>query len=326
MNKKQIMVLENKIHQVYENMAGLVVLKDHTIVYEQYFNGCNANSTIHICSVTKSILSLLIGIAIDKGYIESIDQKILNFYPDYKVNDDNTTISNITIKDMITMTAPYVYQEEPYIEYFTNGDGVTFSLALLGGAKSNGEFRYAALVGPDILSGILVKATRRSVLDFAREFVFTPLHIEVKQNLYFQNAEEQMAFQNATNMSGWVMDVKGIHTAGWGLTLTPVAMANIGQLYLSNGEWEGKQLVSREWIQESTVEHSRWKELNLPYGYLWWIHEDGFMAVGDGGNAIYVNRKHNLVVAVTAFNKPDVDNMVNFIKSEIEPLFLDLHK
>ena len=74
---------------------------------------------------------------------------------------------------------------------------------------------------------------------------------------------------NARDVSGWVMDSKGIHAAGWGLTLTARDMAKIGQLYLDDGKWDGKQIVSAQWIAESTREHSRWEELNLPYGYLW---------------------------------------------------------
>ncbi len=95
---------------------------------------------------------------------------------------------------------------------------------------------------------------------------------------------------NDKNISGWVVDSQGINTASWGLFLTPVDMAKIGQLYLYGGMWNGEQIVPAGWIDESTNEHSRWGELS--YGYLWWIIDDKehiYAALGDGGNVIYVN-------------------------------------
>ena len=101
-------------------------------------------------------------------------------------------------------------------------------------------------------------------------------------------------------------------------------MAKIGQLYLDCGVYNGKQIISKEWIEESTKEHSRFKKLNLPYGYLWWINNDkdkGFTAMGDGGNVIYVNITKNIVVAITALFKPKVTDRIEFIKEYIEPIF-----
>ena len=235
MKQEKIMELEEKIKKDYSNIAGIVVQKDGQNVYEKYFNDCTADSRIHVYSVTKSILSILIGIAIDKGYMKSINQKVLDFFPEYKVKKGEKTIQNVTLKDMLTMTAPYKYFFAPYKKYFTSKDWVTFSLDLLGGRGKIGTFRYAPLIGMDILSGILVKATKQSVFDFATENLFEPLEILVKENIVFHSKEEQMAFNKATDISGWVADPKGVNTGGWGLTLSPVDMAKIGQLYLDGG-------------------------------------------------------------------------------------------
>ena len=172
MNKEKIIKLEDKINKDYSNITGVVVLKDGEVKYENYFNGCNNKSTIHVYSVTKSIISILIGIAIDRGYIKSINEKVLNYFPDYKVKKREKTIQNITLKDLITMTAPYKYIVPPYIKYFTSDDMVKFSLDYLGGLGKIGKFKYTPLIGPDILSGILTNATGQSVLDFARENLF----------------------------------------------------------------------------------------------------------------------------------------------------------
>ena len=324
MNKEKAIKLEDKINKEYSNITGVVVLKDGEVQYENYFNGCNSKSTIHVYSVTKSIISILIGIAIDKGYIKSINEKVLDYFPDYKVKKREKTIHKITIKDLITMTAPYKYIIPPYIKYFTSDDMVKFSLDYLGGLGKIGKFKYTPLIGPDILSGILKNVTGQSVLDFARENLFSPLEINIEGNIKFNSKEEQLAFNEATNISGWGTDKAGTNTAGWGLTLSTIDMAKIGQLYLDGGMYDGKQIVSKEWIEESTKEHSRFKKLNLPYGYLWWVNNDsdkGFAAMGDGGNVIYVNVTKNIVVAITALFKPNVTDRIEFIKEYIEPIF-----
>ena len=321
---EKVTALDKIINNDYSNIAGMVVLKDGKTLYEKYFNECTVTSRIHVYSVTKSILSILIGIAIDKGYIKSINQKILDFFPDYIIKRGEKTIQNVTLKNLLTMTAPYKYKFAPYIKYFTSDDGVKFTLDLLGGKGQIGEFRYTPLIGPDILSGILVKATGQSVLEFATEHLFLPLGITALSNVTFHSKEEQLAFNKAKNISGWVADGAGTNTAGWGLTLSPTDMAKIGQLYLDNGMWDGKQIVSARWVDESTKEHSRWEKRNLAYGYLWWIIDDkehSYAAMGDGGNVIYVNNKKNIVISIASLFEQKVKDRLEFIKEYIEPMF-----
>lgn len=312
---------EKAVMRDHGNIAGIVVLKDGETLYKSYFNECNVNSRIHIYSVTKSVISILIGIALDKGHIKSLDQKVLDFFPDYEVKKREKTIQTITLRNLLTMTAPYKYKFNPYIKYFTSDDWVKFSLDLLGGKGKTGKFRYAPLIGPDIMSGILGKAAGQSVLDFAQENLFAPLGIVVEGSIIFHSKEEQLAFNQAVDISGWAADPMGVNAAGWGLTLSPVDMAKIGQLYLDHGIWNSKQIVSAEWIEESTKEHSRWKARNLPYGYLWWIQKDGFAAIGDGGNVIYVNMKKNMVVSIASLFRPRVRDRMELILEYIEPMF-----
>ncbi len=323
MIQEQIEAFEKVVMRDYGNIAGIVVLKNGETVYENYFQECTANSRIHLFSVTKSIVSILVGIAMDKGYIKSVDQKVLDFFPDYVVKKRENTIQNITLKHLLTMTAPYKYKWNPYTKYFTSDNWVKFSLDLLGGKGKIGDFRYAPLIGPDIMSGILVKATGQSVFDFAQENLFHPLGILVENNISFHSKEEQLSFYKATNISGWVTDPMGVNSAGWGLTLSAMDMAKIGQLYQNCGMWNGKQIVSEQWVKESTKEHSRWKAQNLPYGYLWWITEHGFAAMGDGGNTIYVNKEKNIVVSIASIFQPKVKDRIELIQSYIEPLLED---
>ena len=100
-------------------------------------------------------------------------------------------------------------------------------------------------------------------------------------------------------------------------------MAKIGQLFLSKGIWNGQRIVSEKWVAESTSEQSRWKQRNLPYGYLWWVSEEdkGYAAMGDGGNIIYVSPKKNMVVAIASLFQPRAKDRIGFIKSYVEPIF-----
>lgn len=114
--------LEQIIREKYGNTGAIIVQKNGVSVYEYYENECTKNSPSHVFSVTKSILSILIGIAIDKGYIKSIHQPILDFFPDYIVKKREKTIQSITLYHMMTMTAPYKYKYAPYTKYFTSED------------------------------------------------------------------------------------------------------------------------------------------------------------------------------------------------------------
>ena len=266
MIQRKKMWLEKIINSSYNNTAGIIVLKNGKTLYENYFNEYTAANAVHVASVTKSIFSALIGIAIKNGYIKSIDQKVLDFFPDYTINRGEKTIQSVTIKNMLTMTAPYKYKLEPYEKFFASDNWIKAALDLLGGKGQGGQFRYSAIVGTHILSGILVKATGQSVFDFATENLFSPLEIHVGHNVVLHNKEEQLAFFQDKNVSGWVADPQGVNTAGWGLTLTPMDMAKIGQLYLDGGIWNDKQIIPEWWIDESTKEHSRWGKLS--YGYL----------------------------------------------------------
>ncbi len=326
MNQRKKIGLEKLISSKYSNTTGIIVLKNGKTLYEKYFNEYTANDPVHVASVTKSIVSALLGIAIEKGNVKSLDQKILDFFPEYTIPTGEKTIQNVTIKNMVTMTAPYKYKTEPYEQFFASDNWIKAALDLLGGKGQEGQFIYAGIVGIHILSGILVKATGQSVFDFASDNLFSPLEILVRHNVVLQGKEDQLEFFKGKKFrSGWVADPQGINPAGWGLTLTPMDMAKLGQLYLDGGIWKGKQIVPAWWINESTKEHSRCSQWgNLPYGYLWWIIDDkeqSYAAMGDGGNVIYVNTKKKIVISITSLFFPRAKDRIKLIKEYIEPMF-----
>jgi len=323
MKHNTIQTFEASIDAQYSNITGIVIQKDGETRYERYFHGRSADNAAHVFSVTKSAFSALIGIAISQGAIQSVEQKVLDFFPDYRVQQGETTIQQVTIENLLTMTAPYKYETEPYQRFFASPNPIQDALDLLGGDKLIGDFHYSAVGGTHILSGILARATGKNALDFAKEFLFDPLGIHVPQSIVLRSEEEHMAVMSDPNTRGWVADPQGNNFASWGLFLTPREMAAFGKLYLDGGNWAGRQIVPAAWVAESTREHSRCNDWGrLPYGYLWWVIDaNSFAALGDGGNVIYVNTKKKLVVAIASYMAPDVKDRIKWIKTTIEPLF-----
>ena len=314
--------VEHLIKTSYSNITGITVLKNGAAVYENYFHGCAPGDTVHIMSVTKSILSALTGIAIDRGYIRDVHQHVLDFFPDYKVKRGEHTIRQVTVEHLLTMTAPYKYRSEPYTRVYSSPDWTKAALDLLGGrAGITGEFKYST-VGIQILSGILANASGRPVSGFAAEYLFGPLGIETPPNLTLPTRDAHMAFLKSGHAAGWVTDPMGVNTAGWGLCLTPRDMAKIGQLYLNGGMYNGRRILSSNWIQESTQEKSRWGA--LPYGYLWWVTDEpgnrSYAAIGDGGNMIWVNPAKQMVTAIAARFKPSARIPTELVTDYLVPL------
>lgn len=323
MKQEKLKELEKLICSDYGNITGLIVQKGDLRLYENYFNGFRADDAVHVFSVTKSIFSALIGIAVGKGLIKEVDQKVLDFFPEYRIKAGESAIQNITIEHLLTMTAPYKCKPEPYEEFFTSADWVKFALDLLGGEEPAGEFLYSPLMGTHILSGVLQKAVGQPILDFAAQQLFSPLGIHISRSIMFHNKEEQFTFyEQEKHCRGWVADPQGLHAASWGLTLTTEDMIKFGQLFLNSGMWNRQQILPSDWVRRCTEVHSRRGQLS--YGYLWWIMDEMhgiYAAMGDGGNVIYVNTKKNMVVSIAALFKQDIKDSITLINERIEPLF-----
>ena len=324
MNQNKIIDLEKEIKENHSNITGLMIIKNKKTVYEKYFNDCDEKSTIHVYSVTKSILSLLIGIAIDQGYIKDVHQKVLDFFPEYKINKKRKWIQDITLHDLLSMKVSYKYKSmmTTSMRYFSSKDWVKFSLDLLSDKQVTNGFYYTPLVGPDILSGILIKATQQSVFDYATKNLFTPMNIGVEKNISFKSIKDQLQFNKATNRSGWVVDPKGVNSAGWGLTLSLKDIAKIGQLIVDDGYFENMSIVSSSWLKTMTIKHNHWQEMNLDYGYLWWVMDEQAgecVAMGDGGNVIYFNKEKNIVIAIHALFIPKAKDRIALIRKFILP-------
>ena len=323
MHQDQFTELEKTIERDHSNIAGILVWQNRVNRYERYFHGYTGDDAFHVFSVTKSVFSALIGIAIEKGLIQSVNQKVLDFFPDYKVKAGEKTIQGITLQHLLTMTAPFKYETEPYAAFFASDHWVYAALDLLGGGEYTGAFQYSPIIGAHILSGVLARAAGQPILDFATEHLFAPLGISSLRNVLLETEEEHMAwYASEKKAKGWVVDPQGLNTASWGLTLTTEDMAKIGRLYLNGGTWGSKQVIPAKWVEESTRAHAHWGALS--YGYLWWILDGKarvYAAMGDGGNVIYINTEKQLVVAIASLFVPDARDRIELIAEEIEPLF-----
>lgn len=283
--------------------------------------------TVHIMSATKSVVSLLIGIALDKGFIKSINQSVLEFFPDYNIKRGEKTIQQVTIKHLLTMTAAYKYKSEPWTKVCSSDDWTVAALDLLGGrAGLTGQFKYST-VGIHILTGIIAKTSGLSTVEFANQYLFAPLGIASRANFYADTAEEHKAFTLSKKPHGnvWFADPKGVGAAGYGLCMSAEEMAKIGQMCFGGGTYEDKRVVSSDWIAESTRLRIRCDGnfRDILYGYLWWIIDEKkhiYAAIGNSGNVIYVNTEKAIVVAVTGTFKPTVFDRIDFIREHIEPI------
>ena len=160
---------KEELHSFIENSNGnegnicqICAIKDGRTVYEDNWHGYKSEDAVHVMSVTKGVIALLAGIAVDKRFIRSVDQKVLDFFPDYTVKRGEKTIYDVTVKHLLTMTAPYKYRSEPWKKVCTSDDWTKATLDLLGGRSGiTGEFKYATL-GIQILAGIIEKAAGMS--------------------------------------------------------------------------------------------------------------------------------------------------------------------
>lgn len=323
MNKQE---MHDLIERQQPNICQIVAVRGNQTVYSDTWNNYKSDDCVHVMSVTKSVMALLIGIAIDKGQIKSVNEKVLDYFPDYKVKRGEKTIYEVTIKHLLTMRAPYKGKGDPWSKVCSSENWTYASLDFLGGRKGlTDEFNYSS-VCLHVLSGILYKAKNMKTVDYANENLFEPLGIKKHKTYYAKTAEEHKEFtiSKLPKENVWFSDPQGLGTPGYGLCFSAEDMAKLGLLCLNRGQHNGKQIISESWIDEMTrartVESRHFR--GMDYGYLWWIvdRKKGiYAAIGNSGNVIYVNPEKQLVVAVASYFKPTIFDRIDFIQQHIEP-------
>ena len=322
--------LRELILKEYPNTLGLVVYRKGKKVIEEYFGSSHADASAHVFSITKSIVSLLFGIAEDRGLL-SVKDKVLKFFPDYEPKRRQPQLEELTIEHLLTMTAPFKYRYDPWKKVCTSQDWGRTVLEFVGGKTAVGEsFRYTTM-GIQVLSDIFAAASGKSLNEFAEQELFKPLGIAPVPDAPIRDKASQREFSMATDLRGWARDPVGNYTTGWGLSLTANDMAKIGQLVLEKGCFEGKRIVSESYITRMTTEHTE------NYGYLWWLYPKGkpitimkktfpgckmdtYCAQGVGGSLIAVIPEADVVISMLCSMKYAPKPRFELINDTLLPL------
>lgn len=318
-NSNRLAELEPVLNAEYSNINGIVIVRKGHIAYEKYFNGYSTEDKHHVASVTKSILSALVGIAIDAQYIKDVDQKVLDFFPDYAQGAADKK-HEITIRHLLTMTAPYSFEDwqEPLDKMCMQADWVKYTLDMLGEGGVIGNFKYST-AGAHLLSAIITRSTGLSAREFANKHLFQPIGMKEIPDYEMMDFGFDDLF--GKNVRGWVKDQHNNSTGGWGLTLNPRDMARFGLLYLNRGMWDNQQVIPERWVLESTAMNSN------HYGYLWWLREENgsvaYSALGDGGHVICSIPDKDLVIAIASEFMMNPRDRWPLISEHIIPALID---
>ena len=269
----------------------LMVVRNGYVVAEAYWHPFAQGMKHELMSASKSVISALVGIAIDKGYIQNVDQKVLDFFPEIEVVNLDENKQAMTIRDLLTMTSGFACElynpgTDPVHDLVTRSDATAFGLGWRMADAPGTTWRYCQ-INVYLLSAILARTTGMDPLEFARQYLFTPLGI--------------------TDVD-WNRSAEGLPLGFAGLLLNTEDMAKIGYLFLNNGRWGDAQIVPADWVAASTEAHTAnpYGIPNIGYGYLWWTYDNDSGGVGHFYNAlgmycqkIEVSAEPDLVVVFT---------------------------
>ena len=286
------------------SIHSLLIVRNGYVVLDAYFYPYSEKHLHDVASVTKGITAALVGIAIDQGKIKSAREPVLSLFPESAVANNDSRKQKLTVKTLLTMTSGLQCEprknELTLLQMKESKNWVRFMLDLPMADEPGSKFVYCS-GGMHLLSGIISRVTNENAYKFARRALFEPLGI-----------------RDAV----WPADPQGV-TDGWGeLHLYPRDMAKIGYLWLNRGMWDGRRVMSGDWVDESTrVQASSGTE---KYGYGLWIRPEValYEALGRGGQRISVLPSKNIVVVFTGggFNPGDVGKLLlDAVKSD-QPL------
>jgi CubicO group peptidase (beta-lactamase class C family) len=282
------------------NIHSVLVIRNGYMVTEAYFHPYQRDTKIHVQSVTKSVISMLVGRAIEDGYIKSVEEKLLDLYQDRAVQEDREAKDAIRLKHLLSMSSGLAcsnpFSSGPHMEQ--SPDWVQFVLDTPMADEPGRVFGYCN-ENAHLLAAILERASGLSARAYANQKLFEPLGIPRVDEV------------------DWAGDPQRITNGGFGLHLRPIDMARLGFLYLNQGQWDGQQIIPAEWVAESTTQHIQ-KDDGDGYGYLWTVYPDSdhYAALGLGGQQIHIYPSRNLLVVVTAAlesfaGTPDIDALLN---------------
>ena len=284
-------------------IKGLVVTRNGYIVKEGYWMYNTEISTHHIFSCTKSFTGALIGIAIKEGFIDNVSQKVLDFFPEMSVENMDARKEAMTLEHVLTMTTgldwnewntSYIDPDNMYNQMFGSGNPIQFFLNLPMVYDPGTQWVYTTGAS-HLLSAIIQETTNMTTYNFADEYLFEPLNM---------------------TLGGWNVDPQGIYNGGTQLYVTSRTMAKLGLLYLNNGTWDGQEIMTEEYVAQSSYPQIS-IDATRHYGYQWWLNtnEGYYSARGTNGQYIIVAPEYNVVVSIAAnADEPGEDIIIDILE------------
>jgi len=287
-------LIEEMVNQIaketHKNIHSVLIIRNGKLVLEEYFYQYDRDKLHQLRSATKSFVSALVGIALDQKLIKSRTEKVLSFFPEYEIKNLSSEKQSITIEDLLTHQSGLDCNDTDQssagneVKMGITPDWVKFILDLPSIQPPGRTGKYCS-GGVIVLGRIVEKASGKKLSEFANKNLFENLNISnFKWNFHPDNSSSEDFCQ---------------------LHMRPRDMAKFGLLYLNEGKWNGRQVISRGWVQESLSKHSVVNSTD--YGYLWWrqwlnvkgTRVDGVTAKGNGGQRIYLWPHLNMVVVIT---------------------------
>ena len=269
-------------------LHSLLISHRGELVFEEYYNGADSRRPANMKSASKSVISALIGIAIDEGHIKSVEDPITKYFPEYIFNQTDPDKQLITIENLLTMQSGLeTTSNRNYGKWVLSENWVEFVLNQPLVAKPGTRMLYST-GSTHLLSAILTRASGINTKEFA---------------------QKHLTSQLGYSMSYWSRDPQGIYFGGNDMEMTPRQMLAFGELYLNKGVHEGRQIIPTNWVKESYRPHVLSpRGQGRYYGYGWWLRDLAGMLVpvawGYGGQLIFVVEPMDLVVVATSDSTP----------------------
>lgn len=283
MSSVELAPMLERIGSGNQGIRSVTVVRHGAVVLDARISPFASGDRHDIHSCTKSVLSALVGIAIDRGDLPGLDARVLDFFPGYEIAHLDADKRALTLGHLLTMSAG-LKTEDSYLYNWTglgrmraSHDWAQYVLDLPMVTAPGTHFEYSNGVS-QLIAIILQQATGQSAGAYAREHLFEPIGVV------------DYAWQGSRPDDSWGFS---------GLSLHPLDMARLGYLYLRGGEWDGVQVIPADWVENSTSPQISAGTLADSYGYQWWVDDDVFMMQGYGGQFVYVLPARDLVVVFT---------------------------
>ncbi|KPK87593.1 MAG: hypothetical protein AMS27_02070 [Bacteroides sp. SM23_62_1] len=291
---------ENIINNQYKGIHSMLIVRNGFLVFEEYFKDYNSDDLQHIFSITKSVSSSLIGIAINKGFLQGVEDSVLSFFPQYNITD--SIKQKLLLKHILTLTTGFDWDEKTYpytdprnseYQMFQTDDWMEFVLQRPL-SHNPGEIYNYNTGSVHLLSSVLKESTGLLANEFAEQCLFQLLGITD----YFWNTDNQGFPCTGATHGGLMMKARDV--------------AKYGFLYLNKGKWKNTQVIAEYWIEESLIPRINIDQ-NIQHGYLWRIGHlniDGniinyFFSSGFGGQSVSIIPDLDLMIVFLSWNNPD---------------------